>query len=61
MKECRHIISRRIMILEMREIIEANEEETKFILWVYHGKVELVLDINSSIPSRHNYVYRGIY
>lgn len=49
------------MILEMREITEANQEETKFISWVYHGKVELVLDIIFFSPSRHNYVYRGIY
>lgn len=33
------------MILEMREITKANWEETKFISWTCHGKVELVLYI----------------
>lgn len=45
------------MILEMREVTEANWEETKFTSWTCHGKAELVLDINSSYTSRHNYVY----
>ena len=48
------------MILEMKGIAEARREGIKFISWKFHRKVELVLGINSSYPSRHNYVYRSI-
>lgn len=48
------------MILEMRGIAEARREGIKFISWKFHRKVEVVLGINSSYPSRHNYVYRSI-
>lgn len=48
------------MILQMREIAEASQEQIKFISQKFHRKVELVLGINSSYPSRHNYVYSNI-
>lgn len=48
------------MILQMREIAEASQEQIKFISQKFHRKVELVLAINSSYPSRHNYVYSNI-
>lgn len=38
------------MTLEIREITEASWEEIKFISRNFHGKVELMLGINSSYP-----------